>query len=179
MELTNIWEMISMNEIFTRRSIRNYTQEVVEDTKIEKLLRAAMQAPSAGNQQAWEFIIVKNKDKLDKLSKMSLYATPVAKAPVAIVVLGNEDNMKYPELWEQDLGAATENLLLEAVSEGLATVWLGVAPLEDRIKRIKKMFNLPLNIKPYAVIALGYPVDGQGNKFVDRYDASKVHEEEF
>lgn len=166
-----------MKEIFTRRSIRNYTDKIVEDEKIEKLLRAAMQAPSSTNQQAWEFIVVKDKERLENLAKTSLYGGPIAKAPLAIVVLGNEDNMRYPGNWEQDLGAATQNLLLEAVSLNLGAVWIGIAPVEERIENVRNLFTLPLTVKPYCVIAIGYPAKGQENKFIDRYDASKVHKE--
>lgn len=168
-----------MKEIFIRRSIRNYTQEIVEDEKIDKILRAGMQAPSAGIQQAWEFIVVKNKERLEKLSKMSMYAAPIAKAPVAIVVLGNENNMREPRSWQQDLGAATENILLEAVSLELGAVWIGVESTGDDSKNLSSIFNLPSNIKPYAIIAIGHPAKGQENKFIDRYDATKVHEEDY
>ena len=64
-----------MNEIFHRTGIRKYLSKPVEDEKIEKLLRAAMAAPSAGNQQPWEFYVVKDKATLEKLSKTSPYAT--------------------------------------------------------------------------------------------------------
>ena len=74
-----------MNEIFHRTSIRKYLSKPVEDEKIEKLLQAAMAAPSAGNQQPWEFYVVKDKATLKKLSKTSPYATCCAFAPVAFV----------------------------------------------------------------------------------------------
>lgn len=162
-----------MDIINKRRSIRSYRDKQVEKEKIEQLLRAAMQAPSAYNQQAWEFMVIENKETLQRLSGMSPYATPLEKAPLAIIVLANQDNMKVPECWQQDLGAATENLLLEAVGLGLGGVWLAVAPFDSRISHIKDMFSLPDNIIPYAVIAVGYPVDEM--QFIDRYDKTKVH----
>lgn len=168
-----------MNAIFNRRSIRKYKNQPVEEEKIDRLLRAAMQAPSAGNQQPWEFIVVQDKENLKKLSNMSPYAKFVADAPLAFVLLANEERMKYPENWEQDMGAATENILLEAVELDLGGVWLGVAPLEDRVDYLKEMLGLPENIRPYCVIAIGYPVDGQENKFIDRYDETRVHFEKY
>lgn len=167
-----------MNSIFTRRSIRKYQDKIVEKDKIEKLLRAAMQAPSAANQQPWEFIVIQDKGKLGKLSEMSPYSKLLAKAPLAIILIANKENLKFPDSWQQDMGAAAENILLEAVELGLGAVWLGTAPEEDRINYIKDMFNLKENIIPYCVISLGYP-EGEGNKFIDRFDESKVHYEKY
>ncbi len=168
-----------MEAIFIRRSIRKYKDQPVEKEKIEKLLRAAMQAPSAGNQQPWEFIVVQEKDNLKKLSKMSPYSKFIKDAPVAFVLIANEERMKFPEHWQQDMGAAAQNILLEAVELELGAVWVGVAPLEDRVNYVKNMFNLRETLKPYCVIALGYPAEGQENKFIDRYDETRVHFEKF
>lgn len=164
-----------MEIINIRRSIRTYKEIKVENEKINKLLRAAMQAPSAFNQQAWEFIVVENKETLKKLSEMSQYSKPIEKSPVTIIVLANKDNMTVPECWQQDLGAATENLLLEAVELDLGGVWMAVAPFEDRMNYVTEIFDLPENILPYSVIPVGYPEEE--NKFIDRYDDNKVHYE--
>ena len=107
-----------MNAIYIRRSVRSYKEQIVEKEKIDKLLRAAMQAPSAGNQQPWEFIVVQNKNTLEKLSHLSPYAKPVARAPLALVLLANMEGLRFPENWEQDMSAATQNILLEAVELG-------------------------------------------------------------
>lgn len=168
-----------MNAIFTRRSIRSYQEQAIEPEKIEKLLRAAMQAPSAGNQQPWEFIVVQDKNTLEKLAGVSPYAKPVANAPLAFVLLANGEGLRFPEYWEQDLSAATQNILLQAVELGLGAVWLGVAPVKERMDYLKDLFNLPEKVKPFCVIALGYPAAGQENKFVDRYDAKRVHYEKW
>lgn len=168
-----------MEAIFNRRSIRKYKDQPVENEKVDKLLRAAMQAPSAGNQQPWEFIVVKEKNNLKKISEMSPYSKFIADAPLAFVILGDEKKMKFHENWQQDMGAATENILLQAVDLELGAVWLGVAPLEDREKYLKEILDLPENIKPFAVIAIGYPAEGQENKFIDRYDETRVHFEKF
>lgn len=168
-----------MDIIFNRRSIRKYQNKTVEKEKIEKILRAAMQAPSAVNQQPWDFIVVQNKDTLNKLAGISPYSKMVADAPLAIVVLGNEDRMRLQNHWEQDLAAATQNILLEAVYLGLGAVWLGVAPAEERMDYIRDIFGLSKKIRPFCVIPIGYPAEGQENKFVDRYDPSRVHYEKF
>ena len=167
-----------MNSIFTRRSIRRYSDTPIETEKIDKILRAAMQAPSAGNQQPWEFIIVNEKTQLETLSKLSPYASMVSKSPVSLVILANTSSLRFADYWQQDLSAATQNILIEATELGLGSVWLGVAPDKDRIDYVSNMFNLPSNIIPFAVVALGYPAT-QGNTFVDRYDESKIHYEKY
>lgn len=167
-----------MEEIFNRRSIRKFKNQPVEPEKIEKLLRAAMQAPSAANQQVWEFIVVQEKGMLEKLAQISPYAKPVAGSAVTFVLLADEDKMKVPTGWEQDLGAAAQNMLLEAVHLGLGGVWLGVATVDSVMDSVRNLFALPKNIRPFAFISVGYP-DGQENHFVDRYQADRVHYEKW
>jgi nitroreductase len=167
-----------MQEIMERRSIRKFLNKPVEKEKIEQLLRAAMQAPSAGNQQPWEFIVVEDRQALDRLSQMSPYSKPVAGSAVTLVLLANESRLTIPTAWQQDLGAATENLLLEAVHLGLGAVWLGVSTSDASVAFIRKLYGLPDGIKPFGLVAAGYP-DGQKNEFVDRYRPEKVHYEKY
>jgi len=168
-----------MEVILTRRSVRKYKDQPIEKEKIDILLKAAMQAPSAGNQQPWEFIVVQERENLIKLSGMSPYSKLVKDAPLALVLLGNEERMKFSDNWQQDMGAATENILLQAVELKLGAVWLGAAPNEDRENYLKEMLDLPEHIRPFCIIAIGYPADGQGNKFIDRYDEKRVHYERY
>lgn len=167
-----------MKEIFNRRSIRKFTNQPVEPEKIDRLLRAAMQAPSAANQQPWEFIVVQEKDMLNRVSQTSPYAKPSAESAVTFVLLANENIIKVPTAWEQDLSAAAENLLLEAVHLGLGGVWFGVATVDSVVENVRRLFNLPNHIKPFALISVGYP-DSQKNEFVDRYKSEKVHHEKW
>lgn len=164
-----------MDAIFNRRSIRRFKKQAVEQEKIEKLLRAAMQAPSAVNQQPWEFIVVQNKGSLERLAGISPYSKMVADAPLAIVLLGNEDRMRLQIHWEQDMAAAAQNILLEATYLGLGGVWLGVAPAQERMKLISDLYELKSKLRPFCVIPIGYPEEGQENKFVDRFDPSRIH----
>ena len=163
-----------MNAIFNRRSIRKFKDQSVEPEKIEKLLRAAMQAPSAANQQPWEFIVVRDKAALEKLSEVSPYSKPVATSGVTFILVANENDLIVPTAWQQDMSAAAENLLLEATELDLGGVWFGVATSEVVTEAVGKLYALPSHIKPFAMIAVGYP-DGQSNVFVDRYKAEKVH----
>jgi len=165
-----------MEAIFNRRSIRKYEDKPVEKEKIEKLLRAAMQAPSAANQQPWEFIVVEDKEKLEKLSDASPYSKMVANSAVTIVLLSRKEGLLAPGCVPQDMGAAAENFLLEAVNLELGAVWIGIAPVQEKMNYIKEMFGLPEGIEAFALIPVGYP-DGQKNEFADRFDATRVHYE--
>ncbi len=165
-----------MNTILNRRSIRKYEDKPVEKEKIEKILKAAMQAPSAANQQPWEFLVIENKETLKKLADMSPYSKMVGSAPLAILLMARKEGLIFPDCVPQDMGAAAENLLLEVADLGLGAVWLGVTPMIDRMEFTKKLFDLPDSIQPFALIPIGYP-DGQENAFVNRYDETRVHYE--
>ena len=162
-----------MEEILKRRSVRDFLDKEVENEKIEQLLRAAMAAPTAANQREWEFIVVTDKTLIEKLSVSTPYSKPVAKAPLAIVMLGNFKKTIFPDCWQQDLGACAENILLDAVHLGLGGVWLAVAPSEDRMQAITDIFSLPEEVKPFSIIALGYPREDAATR--DRYEQDKVH----
>ncbi len=163
-----------MSEIFTRRSVRQFKDTKIKKEKITKLLAAAMQAPSAGNQQPWEFIVLDDKDRLSALSNFSPYASCLKNATLGIIVLSNSKYLKFPDYVDQDLGACTQNILLEAVKQDLGAVWLG-AKGSEREEFISKFFNLPPHVKAFSVLALGYPQSDKSNYFLDRFDESRIH----
>ncbi len=160
------------NSIFKRRSVREYKEQKVEEEKIENILRAAMSAPTAGNQQSWEFVVIKNKDYLNKLSMISPFATPLALAPLAIVVMATTYGKKYPQNIEQDLAAATENILLQSVEEGLGGVWIGLSPELDRMESVRKILNLSHEKIPFSIVPIGYPLNEREK--IDRFNINKV-----
>jgi nitroreductase len=168
---------MDMEEIFKRRSIRRFTGQDVEDNLVTKVLAAGMAAPSAGNQQPWQFIVIKNKEVRQNVSECSPYAKATADAPVAIVVCGDLSLEKHTGFWIQDCSAAVENMLLEITSLGLGAVWLGVYPREDRMKFLQKFFSLPDNIVPFAIIPVGYPA--QELPPANRYNESRIHFEKW
>lgn len=162
-----------METIFTRRSIRKYTDEKVSEEQVEKLLKAGMAAPSAGNEQPWHFIVLTERDKMVKITDFHQYANMLNEAPVAIMVCGDTSLEKYKGYWVQDCSAATQNILLAAEDEGLGAVWLGVYPIEDRIEGLKEMFDLPETVIPFCVIAIGHPAEEK--EPADRYNKERVH----
>lgn len=148
--------------------------------KIDKLLRAAMQAAgSRMGAEPWEFIVVKNKETIKKLSEIDSNTKLLANASLAIVLLANMERVHYKQLWQQDMSAASENLLLEAANLGLGAVWLGIAPIEERMDKIRKIFNLKEEIRPFNIISIGYPAEGLENKFIDKFDESRVFYEKY
>ena len=161
-----------MNNIYTRVSIRKYQDRPVEKEKIEAILRAAMQAPSAANQQPWEFYVVTNKEKLEALSKVHPYAGMTKNAPAAIVSVYRK-NCTLPAYAQIDLSIAMENLWLETDAQGLGGVWLGIAPQEDRMKAVEEVLDLPETVRAFAIFPFGYP--SEQRKQQDRFDESRIH----
>lgn len=167
-----------MNTIFTRRSIRRFDDRPVEEEKVERLLRAGMQAPSGKNAQPWEFLIIT--DEADRLavSQMSEYAGMCRFAPLLIVTLADLGKTADGGLWwPQDMAACTQNILLQAASEGLGAVWLGFYPIEERIGKMRSYYDLPESIIPFSVVAAGY--SPKENVFVDRFDPKRIHNEKY
>lgn len=161
-----------MDEIFERVSVRRFTDEAVSRGEEERLLRAAMAAPSARNQQPWEFYVVTDPSKLRELASCSPYAGCLAGAPLGIAVCSRRD-CAVPEYAEIDCSAATENLLLEAVSLGLGAVWLGIAPREERMDAVRGALAMPDDVVPFALVACGHPAEGRQQE--DRFDEARVH----
>lgn len=165
--------MDAIEAMLTRRSIRKYTAEPVSEEAINGLLEAAMAAPSAGNQQPWHFIVIRDRALLDEIPKVHPYAQMVKEAPVAIVVCGDARSTKYKEYWPQDCAAATQNLLLAAHACGLGAVWCGVYPNEERMTPLRELLGIPDGVYPFSLIALGHADEKKPS--ADRYDTSRVH----
>jgi nitroreductase len=149
----------------------------VEDDKIERILRAAMEAPSAHNRRPWEFIVLTGKEDREAVAGMSPYAKMASSAGAIIGVCVNLDleqaGKDEDSWWVQDLSAATENILLQIVEEGLGGVWLGWYPDQERVAAFSRHFGLPAAVLPFAMVALGYP-ERQAGK-ADRFDPRRVH----
>jgi nitroreductase len=167
--------MNTIETINKRRSIRKYTNKEVSDEIINELLNAAMMAPSARNTQSWQFVVIKSRSLLDKLSEIHPYAKMLKEAPLAILVCGDkslEENDYYQCI---NCSAATQNILLAAHDLGVGSVWLGVYPRAERIEPIKELLNMPEGILPISLIALGYADEVKVKP--ERFVKEKVHYE--
>jgi nitroreductase len=165
--------MEALEAILSRRSIRRYTAGAISEKTVTELLAAAMSAPSAGNQQPWQFVVVRDRQLIDQIPDIHPYATMLREAALAILVCGDLDLEKHAGYWVQDCSAATQNLLLAAHASGLGAVWCGVHPREDRVVGLRKLLGLPEHIVPMALISIGQPAESKPPSH--RYDPARVH----
>jgi len=171
--------MEGLETVLTRRSIRKYKPDPVEDDKIKNILHAGMSAPSAHNSQPWEFIVVKNNDTLLKLSGLAKYWALLKDAPAAIITLGNLSGYAGTSLdfFIQDCAAATQNMLLAAHAMGLGGVWMGLYPKKNEMNEVRKILRIPDDINPFSIIAIGYPAEMKSN--IRQYRETKVFFEKY
>jgi nitroreductase len=154
--------LIYMNELIkNRRSIRKFkSDEPVTREQLNQLLEAAMLAPSACNSRPWEFIAITKRETLDEIARIHPYARMCETATAAIIVVAIPQTDPMPaDYYPQDCGAATQNILLEAVSLGLGTCWCGVYPRDERIADLRKLSNIENSKIPFCVIAIGTPAE--------------------
>lgn len=168
----------SISDIMTRASVRSYSSRPVSEGCVDTLLRAAMAAPTAGNKQPWRFVVLRDRQTLDRIGEDFKSMSMMKKAAVAIVVCG-DTTATFPgegrEYWVQDASAATENLLLAAHALGLGAVWCGVYPLSERVAALSDMLGLPSGIIPLNCIAIGYPEGDTEPK--DKWKPEYIHYE--
>lgn len=165
--------------IAKRKSIRSFQERKVEPEKVESLLRAAMRAPSAMNGQPWEFIVVDEPELVRKLKSFSPFAGPLKSAPLAIVVLEREQLRRkivgLDKMSKHDLGACTQNILLQAVEEGLGAVWMGVLEDNRMQQKLRSILKYPQKLAAFSVIAIGYPAEGVDMSVQDRFEPERIH----
>jgi len=162
-----------LEAIHTRRSVRKFLSTPVPDDLINKILAAAMMAPSAGNQQPWQFVIIRKREILDVIPNFHPYSEMVRHAPLAILVCGDLSLERFKGYWPFDCSAAIENLLLAAHGLGLGAVWTAAYPEETRIEGFRKLLDLPSEVVPLALIPVGYPE--QSLEKVIRFNRTRIH----
>lgn len=164
--------LIIMKELFHRTSVRAFTDEAVSRDDILQILRAGMQAPSATDQQPWEFIVVTDKPTLKQLADASPYGGFTASAPAAIVCCYRKD-CRVPQYAEIDCSICMENIWLATDSLGLGGTWIGIAPLEERMNAVEKILAIPDTLRAFALFPLGHPAEVKPQR--DRFDESRIH----
>jgi len=165
--------------IFGRRSIRLYSPEAVSEAEVQKLLEAAMAAPSAAAKDPWRFVVVRNRQTLADIVAALPNGQMLAGAALGIAVCGelpaaHDQQLSY---LLQDCSAAIENLLLAAHILGLGACWLGVHPREQRMNALKKILSLPPSVIPVACIAIGHPAETKQPR--TRFNQDYVHSEKW
>lgn len=168
-----------LDNIHSRKSVRQYTEETVSPEQVETMLRAAMAAPTAVNFQPWRFVVVTEREKLDAMAEILPYAKMLKQAPLAIVVCGETVWMGGNEnpYWQQDCAAATQNLLLAAEAIGLGAVWTGVYPNEELYVKLHDFLGLPTTVQPFCAIPIGHPAGDEQPK--DKWKPENIHYEKW
>lgn len=164
-----------------RRSVRNFTAEPVSPEDLDKLLGAALLAPSGKGKKSLEYIVIQDRETIAQLKTVKTHgSTPLASAPLAIVVMGNQ---RESDTWVEDASIASILIQLEAVTLGLGSTWVQLrlregseGPCEDTIR---KKLGIPENYGILNIIAIGH-----GNEEIPPHtdadmDFSRVHKERF
>jgi len=169
--------MDALKNIFTRRSIRKYTQKPITEEIIKDLIDAGMHAPSARNHQPWHFVVIDNRAILDQLSEVPPHAKMLKQAPLAILICGDKNIQEEEGYIIQDCSAATQNVMLAAHARGLGTVWLGIYPRGERMLKVSELLEIPDHVLPVSLISIGYP--DEQKETPDRYKDERVHRNKF
>lgn len=160
--------------MLSRRSIRKFTEQKVDDELIDRLLQYGMSGPSACNRQPWEFYVVTNEQKLEELRKLGHFTN--YQSPLNIVVAGNLRRalpMQLAEFWVQDCSAAVENILLGATSMGLGACWCGIKPGKRLIVKAQKILQIEDHIEPLGLLHIGYPAEQVEPR--TQYNKKRIH----
>lgn len=166
---------IVLNNIATRASVRQFTDQPIDKTTLETIVRAGMAAPSAVNKQPWAFVVVTEREALDSLQSVHPHAN-LKTATAAIIVCGDTEKALQGaarEYWIQDCSAATQNILLAAHALGIGAVWCGVHPIPERVSEVSRVIGLPETVIPLNIITMGYPAAQPQPK--DKWKPENIH----
>jgi len=162
-----------LETIFTRRSIRSYTGELITEGQLKSVIRAGAYAPSAHNKQPWHFVVVRDRVKLESIAKYHTYAKMATTAGCAIIVCGDKEVQTTPGFLIEDCSAAIQNMLLAAHGIGLGAVWCGLYPITSLTKATKELLGIPNNIVPVGMVVVGNKE--KDREVEERFDESKIH----
>ncbi|MFH1112684.1 MAG: nitroreductase family protein [Pseudomonadota bacterium] len=165
-----------MQAILTRRSIRKYTSQQVSHETTTELLKAAMSAPTAGN-QPWHFVVIRDRTTLDSISKLHPHAEMLKQASAAISISGDPSVGSLEGRWLLDCAAATENILIAANALGLGACWVGIYPVEERIKGLRDLLGIPEHVIPLSMVSLGMPAEKKDPPA--RFKVDRIHYEKW
>ncbi len=157
--------------IAKRRSIRKFTGEAIPRDALVTILKAAMAAPSANNARPWEFLVVTDRAKISAICRAHPYAGFGVDAGAVIIPFGKKEGYKW---FDQDMAAATENLLLAAAQLGLGATWCGLhGELEERVHSVAGLSD---DVFGFALIPIGIPAEEKPPR--TQYDEKRVHWED-
>lgn len=157
-----------LEAIKTRRSVRKYKPEIIPDTDLKKILKAAQLAPSAGNKQPWKFIVVRDKEMKRKLAEASRRQLWIADAAVVVAALAmdKKDPSIYEKWAEKDVMTAVEHMVLSSWELGYGTCWIGAFDQRD----VKKLLEIPEEMTVISLLPIGIPDQRPQPKKRKRFD---------
>lgn len=177
---------VVMQNILNRKSVRSYNGDSIPADVMENLLRAAMAAPSGRDLRPWQMVVMTDKSQYETVFEGNFNMQKFMESGAVIILCADttftaptRENPDGPavtqvnQMWRDDLGAVTENLLLAAEAYGLGACWTACYPYPDRMDPIKKALQLPSTVVPYAVVPIGYH-DGTTQP-KDKWDPARVH----
>lgn len=161
--------------IFSRKSVRKYTDQPVSQDDLIMLMKAGMAAPTAMDKRPWQFVAITDRGIMMDLRKELKWATGLDGSPAAIVVCGDLSKMDGApqDFWITDTCAATQNILLAAEAMDLGAVWCSLYPGAERMDHARKVLNLPDHLMPMCVIPIGHPTGIEQPK--EKFDATNIH----
>ncbi len=171
--------MDAIQAIFTRKSVRQYTDKPISEEDIHTILRAGMSGPTCVNARQWSFLVVRDRERLEQMAQANGGpAAPLRKAALGILVCGDLDRafQPAPDYWVIDAAIAAQNMTLAAHALGIGSVWLGTWPQMDRVEKQRALFALPEKIVPHSILAFGYPEKADGMER-DLFEPDRVHYE--
>ena len=160
--------------IKSRRSVRAYTAAPISASDLKTILECGMLAPSAANEQPWEFIVIEDKAILGKIGEINHYASFAKHAPLAILACLNEAKEKEKGMGVLDIAIACENMLLAAHALGLGGVFTGIYPIKERIEGCQKLADLPATVVPIGLLVFGHP-QINSVRSPDRFNVDAIH----
>jgi nitroreductase len=161
-----------LSMIFSRRSIRVYTDEPVSDQDIRSLLEAGMAAPSGSNRKPRHFVVVRDREVLQALARAHPFGKMIGHAAVGIAVCGDPG---VSDWWVQDCTAATENILIAVAGLGLGGVWLGCHGRPEREQAVREVLGIPQRIGVLSLLSIGHPAEEKEAR--TQYDPARLHED--
>lgn len=173
--------MDAIQTIMSRRSVREYAQRPISSEDMRTILEAAMSGPSCVNARDWQFIVVQERDMLNRMADANgRPAEPLRTAAAGILICGDLERAFHgaKDYWVVDGAIAGQNICLAAHALGIGSVWLGTWPQMGRVQAQAELFGLPESVVPHSIIALGWPAqtDSGARK---RCDEGCVHWEKW
>lgn len=174
--------MDTLETIFSRTSIRHFTDQEISDADVHTILRAGMSGPSCVNARDWSFLVVRDPEMLNKMADANgRPAQPLRHAKLGILVCGDLERAfsGAPDYWVVDGAIAAQNMILAAKSLGIGSVWLGTWPQSEKVAGQKELFSLPESIVPHSILAFGYAAEDPDKSGKVRWEPAKIHYEKW